>query len=141
VPFSADKEQPDTPAALTAAVDDVAYSLPEELRYRLARSVLLLDSGQTLPREVHEDAALFGVPAVIGRGADPPLWPPSEAGAAADVAREARALLTNPVLAGRVSYHCREICRELLAPDEHAIAQTLREQHRLERAQFVAAGV
>lgn len=140
VPMASGADQPPMPAELADAIDLVVYTSPAELLYRLARSVLLLDSSGCLPRELHEDAALFGVPAVLGASPVVPLRPPSRAGSAAEVVAAARALLTNPVRLNAVSRECGAAARRLTAPDETALVQALREQHRQERNVAVLVG-
>ena len=139
VPLQPGAEEPPMPESLLDSVEYAAYEVADELRYRLSRAVLLLDSASALPPELLEDAALFGLPAVVGAGPGAPcFWPAGRGGDVVEVVSEARALLTNPVLSDRLSAASRQLCRGLVRPDEEAIADTLRAQHRLERAAFAA---
>jgi len=139
VPLQPGAEEPPMPESLLDSVEYAVYEVADELRYRLSRAVLLLDSASALPPELLEDAALFGLPAVVGAGPGAPcFWPAGRGGDVVEVVSEARALLTNPVLSDRLSAASRQLCRGLVRPDEEAIADTLRAQHRLERAALAA---
>jgi hypothetical protein len=140
VPLPAGAEEPDAGEELADVAEFVVYLTPADIRYRLARSILLLDSERTLPCQLHEDAALFGVPALTGPAANAPSWPYARGGSATALVAAGRALLTNPVLMNRVSRESAEAARERITLDEAAIVESLREQHRRERRTPIAVG-
>jgi hypothetical protein len=118
-----------------AAIEYVEFEDADDLRYRLAQAILLLDSSGTLPEAVLIDAALFGVPAVLGPSVGPSsLWPSLDAEAGCSPISRARSLMTNQAEAERASATCRLRCRNDHRPDEHAVAQSLRRLHRTELA-------
>ncbi len=135
VPIAADRDDLVASDSDNSGVEYVVYGSPGELRYQLARVILLLDSRQTFPDQLLAEAALFGVPGIVSRRSPAHCyWPDSGADSDDAVVIQARLLLTNPVLANRVSIDSRGICRRLRQPEETAIADSLREQHRSERA-------
>src|SRR5262249_58011754 len=66
-----------TPKANDAGLEFVLVQSPEDARYELAQSILLLNVRGSLPEEILVDAALYGVPCVgTGRAeAQRKLWP------------------------------------------------------------------
>ena len=140
VPLALGTGEPPLAPDTVKAVEFVAYGSPDELRYRVARSVLLLDSEGAFPRELHEDAALFGIPTVLGPSLEALMSPPAALDSVAAVAAAGRALLTNPALMARASRQSGAAAHRVITPDETALVQVLREQHRQERDKRVAVG-
>jgi hypothetical protein len=104
---------------------------PEEGRFDLAQSILLVNVGGSLAEEILIDAALYGVPCV-GTGqseAQQCLWPDLAAEDQCQGLQKVRALLTDAALLQRVSTKARLTCRSRYAPDEEDSAFWLRQLH------------
>jgi len=140
VPLALGAEEPPVEPDVAKAVDLIAYASPEELRYRVARSVMLLDSEGVLPSELHEHAARCRIPAVMGPSLDLLMSPAAAVDFVVGVVAAGRALLTDPVLMARASRQRGDGAGRLSASDENALAQALREQHGQERNRPVAVG-
>jgi hypothetical protein len=106
-------------------------SIPEEARFDLAQSVLLINVSGALPKSLLIDAALYGVPC-IGTGKNPEqknLWPELETEDEAEAVKIARALLTNAAWMQRASALARNVCEMHYTPDEEDSACWLRQLH------------
>jgi hypothetical protein len=104
---------------------------PEEIRFDLAQSVLLLNVSGALPASLLVDAACYGVPCVgPAKSAEQlKLWPELTAANNADAVSIARDLLTNAAWMQRESDQARNRCLRLYAPNEDDSAFWLRQLH------------
>ena len=120
-----------TPKANDAGLEFVLVQSPEDARYELAQSVLLLNVRASLPEEILVDAALYGVPCVgTGRAeAQRKLWPELIAEEHRQAVELARAALTDAARMNRISAQARLACIQAYAPDEEASAASLRRLH------------
>jgi glycosyltransferase involved in cell wall biosynthesis len=111
---------------------------PEDARFEVAQSVLLLNQSGGLPEEILWDSALFGVPCVgsVEDSQQRLLWPEAAAHDNQEALALARSLLTNAAFAKRVARKAWETCRQLRNPDEKDVALWLR---RLAAAQHSTA--
>jgi len=129
---------------LPADLEYRTFHSPEELRFDLAQSVLLLDFAGELPVSLLIDAALYGVPCIsagnhaVHRTLWPDLGAPTHDGGAGIqsaqalfriLLEQARGLLTDAARMERASSSARKLCRELYAPDEDDSAFWLRQLH------------
>jgi glycosyltransferase involved in cell wall biosynthesis len=115
---------------------------PEDARYDLAQSVLLLNCSDKLPDSLLIDAAFYGVPCVGDCKIDIQmlLWPElaiADAGCAVEVARQ---VLTNPALSRRVAAQARSLCIETFHPSEERSVQSLRRLHAEQTRGWAMAG-
>jgi len=101
---------------------------PEDARYELAQSVLLLNLTTSLERALLIDAAFLGIPC-IGNDIFPEqviLWPELVVHDEKQAIDKARMLLTDAAVFARVSSNAREACVSCYAPCEYAMAECLR---------------
>jgi hypothetical protein len=115
---------------------------PEEARYELVQSVLVLNAGGALPQALLLDAALFGVPCVgpASTALQGVLWPDLVANDEAAARRLARRLLTDPAELLRVVEAARWRLERAGPVDESAVVASLRRLHAAHWAAPVAAG-
>jgi len=106
----------------------VALAGPEQARFDLAQSVLLLNLSAGLPEELLWDAAFFGIVCVgsVDNDQQQTLWPEAAAHDQEKAVVVARSLLTNAAFAKRTARRAQEICRRLHNPDEKDMADWLR---------------
>lgn len=105
-------------------------------RYKMAQSILLLNSSGELSDEFLMDAGLFGV-ACIGSGTSEvqqKLWPELVAQDERQAAALARELLTNPARLRGLTEQAVAECRRLYSRDEEEIADCLRRLHQEQRS-------
>lgn len=131
--------------ALPETVRGLEYLLvqvPQDARFELAQSELLINLSGGLPEQLLIDAALYGV-CCIG-SCDTPvqkqLWPEIAARGPEEALDCARELFTNPVAARRISEKAVANCRRIYRPDEADSAKWLRSLHAAQRVTGVAAG-
>jgi glycosyltransferase involved in cell wall biosynthesis len=107
------------------------FECPEEARFDLAQSVLLLNIDGALPAQLLIDAACYGVPCIGSAIAaeQSNLWPDLATTESAEAARLARGLLTDAARLQRVSDQARNACLRLYTPDEEDSAFWLRQLH------------
>lgn len=114
----------------------------EDASYELARSVLLLDVSGEIPQAMLVNAALYGVLCIgaKGVGTQLKLWPELAVDDYDDALNLARALLTNPARAERLSKAARAACERAYGPDQKESAACLRRLHQghLDRFQLAA---
>jgi glycosyltransferase involved in cell wall biosynthesis len=120
-------------------IKPVPAAKPEDVRYELAQSTLLLNVAGELSESMLADAALFGVPCVGGArsAAQLALWPELVAESAADAVKLARWIFTNPAAMQRICAEGKRRCAARYAPDEAAAVRSLRHLHA---AQWNASG-
>lgn len=121
---------PDTPR-MDVPIRPVAAEKPEDARYDLAQSALLLNIAGDLSESLLVDAALFGVPCVgsTRNAAQLALWPELVAESAADAVNLARWVFTNPAAMQRICAGSKRRCAARYAPDEAAAVHSLRQLH------------
>ena len=117
---------------------DLVYlrsACPEDARFDLAQSVLLLNVGGRLPEALLVDAALYGVPCIGDATVEAQriLWPELAVVDAASAVRVARGLLTNAAWIEQVAQLAQRICRVKYSPDEEDSAFWLRRLHAREK--------
>lgn len=115
----------DVPLKTVAAVG------PEDARYELAQTTLLLSVAADVPETMRVDAALLGVPCVgsARSAAQATLWPELIAENLADAVTLARRIFTNPAAMQRVCSEARRRCVAAYAPSEAAVVRSLRHLH------------
>lgn len=108
----------------------VELPAPQAARYLLARSILVLDLGDTLDPETLADAACLGTPCVhAGQGVAMALWP-GLAGADADSALAlARKLLTDPEAHRQAAGDAARAAEVLRPCDAQALGVSIRRLH------------
>jgi hypothetical protein len=128
-PSSASVDDPEDMSSMS--LEWRCIEAPEEVRFDLAQSVLLLNVTGDLPETLLIDAALYGVPCVgTGRNREQRnLWPELETNDQAEAVKIARGLLTNAAWMQRVSEFARNVCEKQYAPDEEDSACWLRQLH------------
>ena len=123
-----------------AEVTGVSMECPEEARFELAQSVLLLNVSGQLSEALLRDAAWLGVPCV-GTEAQPAqsiLWPQVTVQAEDEAIAIGRRLLTDAAFANRTAEAAREACRLTYSPDGQEIAAWLRRLHAAQNQATVA---
>jgi len=98
---------------------------PEEARYDLAQSILVLDLDGELSEEALAEAALYGVPCVGSGDVQRKLWPELAAQTTDEGVGLARALAADAALTARVVRRARRRRERLYRLDEEEIAASL----------------
>jgi glycosyltransferase involved in cell wall biosynthesis len=116
---------------LEGALNPIELHQPEDIRYRLAQSVLLLNVGSQFSQTTLIDAAMLGVLSVGAgdREAQVALWPDLTTSSSLRAIDLTRQLLTNTALYQRLAKRARSACLQLYRPDEEDIARWLRKLH------------
>jgi len=125
-----------------AGLEVLPLTAPEEVRFEVAQSVLLLNVSGELPEELLVDAGLYGVPCIGTRRARAQqiLWPELAVEETAQAVVAARALLTNAARVQRLADGGRMACLKVYGPNEEESAASLRRLHAREQAATVALG-
>lgn len=114
---------------------------PEEARFELAQSVLLLNVSGDLPKPLLVDAALYGV-CCIGRSGERTqmeLWPQLAADNPHKALSLARQIFTDPAYAKRLSMSARANCLRVYRPNEADSAVWLRRLHAAHKTAGIGA--
>jgi glycosyltransferase involved in cell wall biosynthesis len=109
---------------------------PEEARFELAQTVLLLNVSGTLPEALLHDAALFGA-LCVGTSLSPAqreFWPELAVDLPADAVALARAVLTNSARAARLVRHAQHARGPLSGTEADEMVRSLRRQHQEQRS-------
>jgi glycosyltransferase involved in cell wall biosynthesis len=127
----ADRAQGDDPEDIEIRLLD----RPEDARYDLAQSMLLLDHEGALPEPILIDAALYRVPCIGAAGRlQTFLWPELVVATANDAVTAARGLLTDAARLRRLATLARTRCLQGYRPSEEDAARSLRRLHRAAHA-------
>jgi glycosyltransferase involved in cell wall biosynthesis len=113
---------------------------PEEARYALARSILMLDVGSRMPAPVLADAAHLGVPCVHGGdGPAAEIWPELAAATMSEAFAISRELLTDPTAHRRASEAALHAIREKHPCDPESLALSLKRLYAQETGDYPGA--
>ena len=120
----------------------VECTSPEEARYDLAQSVLMLNVGGGLPEVLLIDAALYGVPCIGSPEAEAQrvLWPELATDDLSLALTLARGLLTNAAHVKQLAARAQARCARVYKVNEEDSARWLRRLHAAQQAGAAVRG-